>query len=56
MSVLLHICCANCAIFPVQQLQGRGDEVVGFFFNPNIHPYQEYQKRLEVLKEYSSRV
>ena len=56
MSVLLHICCANCAIFPVQQLQGRGDEVAGFFFNPNIHPYQEYQKRRDALKEYSSRV
>jgi len=30
--------------------------VVGYFFNPNIHPYQEYQKRLEALKKYSERV
>jgi hypothetical protein len=28
---------------------------VGFFFNPNIHPYQEYQKRLEALKQYSEK-
>jgi epoxyqueuosine reductase len=53
MRVLLHICCANCAIYPLQQLRGRGDAVAGYFFNPNIHPYQEYQKRLESLKRYS---
>ena len=26
------------------------------FFNPNIHPYQEYQKRLDALKQYSEKV
>jgi epoxyqueuosine reductase len=56
MNVLLHICCANCAIFPLEQLRGKGEEVVGYFFNPNIHPYQEYQKRLEALKQYSEKV
>jgi len=55
MKLLLHICCANCAINPLQQLQGRGADVVGFFFNPNIHPYQEYRKRLEALKDYSEK-
>ena len=55
MRLLLHICCANCAINPLQQLQGRGADVVGFFFNPNIHPYQEYRKRLEALKDYSKK-
>jgi hypothetical protein len=55
MRLLLHICCANCAINPLQQLQGRGADVVGFFFNPNIHPYQEYRKRLEALKDYSEK-
>jgi len=34
----------------------KGNEVVGYFFNPNIHPYQEYQKRLESLRECSKRV
>ena len=55
MRLLLHICCANCAINPIRQLQERGEDVVGFFFNPNIHPYQEYQKRLEALKDYSKK-
>lgn len=29
--------------------------VEGFFFNPNIHPYLEYRKRLETLEDYASR-
>ena len=55
MRVLLHICCANCAIVPSRQLRGKGEEVVGYFFNPNIHPYQEFQKSLECLKSYSEK-
>ena len=30
--------------------------MVGYFFNPNIHPYQEYQKRLESLRRYSEEI
>jgi len=53
MKILLHICCANCAIYPLEVLRKRGEGVVGFFFNPNVHPYQEYQKRLESLRRYA---
>jgi len=56
MKILLHICCANCAIYPLEQMKGKGDEAVGYFFNPNIHPYQEYQKRLNALKIFSEKV
>jgi predicted adenine nucleotide alpha hydrolase (AANH) superfamily ATPase len=56
MNILLHICCANCAIYPLQQLTEKKNEVVGYFFNPNIHPYQEYRKRLDTLKAYSEKV
>ena len=52
MKILLHLCCANCGIYPFEQLKEKGHEVLGYFFNPNIHPYQEYQKRLEALKQY----
>jgi len=54
MKILLHICCANCAIFPSLHMREEGIEVVGYFFNPNIHPYQEYEKRLNALKFYSA--
>jgi four helix bundle protein len=56
MKILLHICCANCGIYPFERIKERGDNVTGYFFNPNIHPYQEYQKRLESLRQYSENV
>lgn len=45
MKILVHLCCGPCAITPVQALLGAGMEVTGFFFNPNIHPLQEYLRR-----------
>jgi predicted adenine nucleotide alpha hydrolase (AANH) superfamily ATPase len=50
MRVLLHVCCANCAIYPVKALSEEGHQVFGYWYNPNIHPFTEYQKRLEALK------
>jgi predicted adenine nucleotide alpha hydrolase (AANH) superfamily ATPase len=55
MRILLHICCANCVIYPFERMREQGEEVTGFFFNPNIHPFQEYQKRLDTLKGYSEK-
>ncbi len=49
--ILLHICCGVCASWPVRKLREDGYEVVGFFYNPNIYPHEEYQKRLNALKE-----
>lgn len=54
MNVLLHICCANCAIFPVRTLREAGHDLTGYFFNHNIHPYQEYRRRLEAVETYAS--
>ena len=51
MKILLHICCAPCTIYPLNALRATGHRVHGFFYNPNIHPYEEYKKRLEAVKE-----
>lgn len=53
MNVLLHICCAPCAIFPVEEIRKNGDKVAGFFYNPNIHPYAEYIRRREAVEKYA---
>ena len=45
MNILLHICCAPCAIYPVDRLRADGHTTAGLFYNPNIHPYSEYLKR-----------
>jgi epoxyqueuosine reductase len=54
MRILLHMCCGPCSIAPLKYLQKQGFDVVGYFHNPNIHPYKEFQRRLETLKEYTS--
>jgi len=44
--LLLHVCCGPCAIIPAAALAEKFD-VTGFWFNPNIHPRAEYEKRLQ---------
>lgn len=48
--ILLHICCGVCASSPTERLRDDGFEVIGFFYNPNIHPQEEYLRRLEAAK------
>ncbi len=55
MKLLMHICCGPCTIYPLKELRIRGHEVAGLFYNPNIHPYQEYQRRLQTLNDYAAR-
>lgn len=51
MKLLMHICCANCCLFPVAALRERGVDVRGYWFNPNIHPEDEYGRRLQAVRE-----
>jgi len=46
--LLVHICCSVDSHFFLQKLQKLypKKELVGFFYDPNIHPYSEYQLRL----------
>jgi predicted adenine nucleotide alpha hydrolase (AANH) superfamily ATPase len=53
---LLHICCAPCSIECIEALRAEGQEMTGFWFNPNIHPVTEYRARLEALKGYAQKV
>lgn len=53
MKLLLHLCCGPCAVYPVRVLREAGHEVRGFFFNPNIQPYQEFARRLQALEDFA---
>ncbi len=44
---LVHICCAPDASYGVRAISERFGNVVCFFYNPNIWPREEYEKRLE---------
>ncbi len=53
MKVFLHVCCGPCTIYPLMILKEQGIEVTGHFFNPNIHPFKEFQRRLSTLQDFS---
>ncbi|MBW2471269.1 MAG: epoxyqueuosine reductase QueH [Deltaproteobacteria bacterium] len=56
MSILLHICCGPCATYPLEILREEGIKVHGFFYNPNIHPYLEFRKRLETVEQFAAKM
>lgn len=43
--LLLHICCVGCGVYASELLK-QDYEVALFFYNPNIWPEEEYEKRL----------
>lgn len=43
--VLLHSCCAPCSGEVMEAMQASGVEYTIFFYNPNIHPREEYELR-----------
>ena len=55
-TLFLHACCGPCLTYPLSILIKHFKVTVGFF-NPNIQPLEEYEKRLitleHFLKEYS---
>lgn len=55
MNLLLHTCCGPCACYPLTVLAAEKATVRGFFFNPNIHPYQEFARRLAAMEQLAGR-
>lgn len=51
--LLLHICCWPDASIPILDLK-KDYEVICFWYDPNIQPKAEYQKRLDALKKVCS--
>ena len=45
--IILHACCAICSGYPIMHLKKMGYIPVVYFYNPNIYPENEYQRRLE---------
>ena len=49
--ILLHACCGPCSLMPVRHLRGEGLDVTAYFFNPNIHPADEYERRRVAMRQ-----
>lgn len=56
MKILLHSCCADCCPYICKRLKEENFKVTLFWYNPNIHPYTEYQKRLMSLGFFAQKV
>lgn len=55
MEIFLHACCGPCSCYTTERLGEEGIRPTFFFYNPNIHPYQEQKLRLEGLRQLAAR-
>lgn len=53
--LLLQICCAPDATVVVERLRPLYD-ITGYFYNPNIHPEEEYKLRTEEMLHLASKM
>lgn len=51
--MLLHTCCAPCLTAVYRGFIEEGFNVTAFFYNPNIHPWKERERRLQSLEDYA---
>lgn len=52
MKLLLHACCGPCSCYPTEKLTADNINFDIIYFNPNIHPYKEFKRRLNTLREF----
>lgn len=50
--ILLHACCAPCLTYSAQKLCTDGYKPVVYFYNPNIQPFEEYNKRRDEIQRF----
>jgi predicted adenine nucleotide alpha hydrolase (AANH) superfamily ATPase len=55
-NLLLHSCCAPCSGDIMQSLLNCEINFTIFFYNPNIHPVQEYEIRKEENKRFAEKL
>lgn len=53
--LLLHVCCGPCATAVVEKLSPDYDLTL-FWFNPNIQPPEEFQRRLQAARDLAQRL
>ena len=55
-SLLLHSCCAPCAGEIMEAVAASEIKTTVYFYNPNIHPIQEYELRKEENKKFCQKL
>ena len=54
--VLMHSCCAPCSADIMKLMESSGIELTIFFYNPNIHPKDEYEIRKQENIRYAKKL
>ncbi len=49
-TLLVHSCCGPCSTYTVEHFREQGHQLTALWYNPNIHPSQEHQLRLESMQ------
>ncbi|HBK69106.1 MAG TPA: hypothetical protein DEB05_01455 [Firmicutes bacterium] len=53
MDLLLHTCCGPCATYSTLYLAQKKFSPTMYYYNPNIHPYKEWEKRKDSLQSFA---
>lgn len=51
----MHTCCAPCLVYVQDKLEELKVDYDVFFYNPNIHPIMEHERRLKTLVDYTQK-
>lgn len=51
--MVLHICCAPCSAYVLELLK-EAFELTLYFYDPNIHPKEEYDMRRDEMRRYAT--
>ena len=54
--LLLHSCCAPCAGEIMEALSVSKIKTIVYFYNPNIHPIEEYEIRKDENKKFCDKL
>lgn len=52
--ILIDTCCGPCALLALRLFSPPQYEAHFLFYNPNVHPFREYRRRLESFEELMS--
>jgi len=52
--ILLHVCCGPCSTEVIDRLAAGNCALVVFFYNPNIFPKEEYERRMEEAERFAA--
>ncbi len=55
MDLLLHTCCAPCLTYSAKAFREEYSEITALWYNPNVHPFKEYERRYKALERYENK-